>query len=58
MVGRTSVVITHRLATIRNADRIVVLQKGVVLETGTHSELITKEEGLYHKLSKMQFELT
>ncbi len=33
-------------------------EKGVVLETGTHSELITKEEGLYHKLSKMQFELT
>jgi ABC-type multidrug transport system fused ATPase/permease subunit len=58
MVGRTSVVIAHRLATIRNADRIVVLQKGVVLETGTHGELITKEEGLYHKLSKMQFELT
>lgn len=57
MVGRTSVVIAHRLATIRNADKIVVLQKGVVQETGTHQQLILNEEGLYHKLSKMQFEL-
>lgn len=57
MVGRTSIVIAHRLATIRNADKIVVLQKGEVLETGTHSELIKNEEGLYYKLSKMQFEL-
>lgn len=58
MVGRTSIVIAHRLATIRNADKIVVLQKGEVLETGTHSELIKHEEGLYYKLSKMQFELS
>ncbi len=57
MVGRTSIVIAHRLSTIRNADKIVVLQKGVVLETGTHAELIKHEEGLYHKLSKMQFEM-
>lgn len=57
MVGRTSIVIAHRLSTIRNADKIVVLQKGVVLETGTHSELIKHEEGLYHKLNKMQFEM-
>ncbi len=57
MVGRTSIVIAHRLSTIRNADKIVVLQKGVVLETGTHSELMKHEEGLYHKLSKMQFEM-
>jgi ABC-type multidrug transport system fused ATPase/permease subunit len=58
MVGRTSIVIAHRLATIRNADKIVVLQKGTVLETGKHEHLITNEEGLYHKLSKMQFELS
>ncbi|MBK7310486.1 MAG: ABC transporter ATP-binding protein [Sphingobacteriaceae bacterium] len=57
MVGRTSIVIAHRLSTIRNADKIVVLQKGVVLETGTHSELMKNEEGLYQKLSKMQFEM-
>jgi ABC-type multidrug transport system fused ATPase/permease subunit len=58
MVGRTSIVIAHRLATIRNADKIVVLQKGVVHEIGTHQELMTNEEGFYHKLSKMQFELS
>ncbi|MGZ4089249.1 MAG: ABC transporter ATP-binding protein, partial [Bacteroidia bacterium] len=58
MVGRTSVVIAHRLATIRNADKIVVLQKGVIQESGTHQQLILNEEGLYHKLSKMQFELS
>jgi ABC-type multidrug transport system fused ATPase/permease subunit len=58
MVGRTSVVIAHRLATIRKADRIVVLQNGVVQETGTHQELILNEQGLYHKLSKLQFELS
>jgi ABC-type multidrug transport system fused ATPase/permease subunit len=58
MMGRTSIVIAHRLATIRNADKIVVLQKGEVLESGTHQQLMLNEEGLYHKLSKMQFELT
>ncbi len=58
MVGRTSVVIAHRLATIRNADKIVVLQSGTVQESGTHQELIQNEAGLYHKLSKLQFELS
>ena len=58
MIGRTSIVIAHRLATIRNADKIVVLQNGVVQEVGPHSQLILNENGLYHKLSKMQFELS
>lgn len=58
MVGRTSVVIAHRLATIKKADKIVVLQGGVVQETGTHQELILNDKGLYYKLSKMQFELS
>ena len=58
MVGRTSIVIAHRLATIRNADKIVVLQKGTIQESGTHQELILNETGFYHKLSKMQFELS
>ncbi|MBL7931583.1 MAG: ABC transporter ATP-binding protein [Bacteroidia bacterium] len=57
MVGRTSIVIAHRLATIRSADKIVVLQHGTVQETGTHQELIQNDHGLYYKLSKMQFEL-
>lgn len=56
MVGRTSIVIAHRLSTIKKADKIVVLQKGVILEIGTHQELITNDNGLYQKLSKMQFE--
>ncbi len=57
MVGRTSIVIAHRLSTIRNADKIVVLQKGEVVEMGTHQTLMNNDSGLYHKLSKLQFEL-
>jgi ABC-type multidrug transport system fused ATPase/permease subunit len=57
MVGRTSVVIAHRLATIRNADKIVVLEHGTVRESGTHQQLILNDQGLYYKLSRMQFEL-
>jgi ABC-type multidrug transport system fused ATPase/permease subunit len=56
MEGRTSVVIAHRFSTIKNADKIVVLQHGTVKESGTHKELILNEEGLYSKLSKMQLE--
>jgi ABC-type multidrug transport system fused ATPase/permease subunit len=56
MVGRTSIVIAHRLSTIKNADKIVVLHKGEVTEAGTHKELIKNEDGLYYKLSKMQFD--
>jgi len=57
MVGRTSIVIAHRLSTIKKADKIVVLQNGTVQESGTHQELILNDQGLYYKLSKMQFEL-
>jgi ABC-type multidrug transport system fused ATPase/permease subunit len=57
MVGRTSIVIAHRLSTIRNADKIVVLQKGLVQEIGNHQQLMMNNEGLYQKLSKMQFEI-
>jgi ABC-type multidrug transport system fused ATPase/permease subunit len=58
MVGRTSIVIAHRLATIRNANKIIVLDQGLVQEIGTHQQLILNEKGLYYKLSKMQFELS
>lgn len=54
MVGRTSIVIAHRLSTIRHADKILVLDKGHVVESGTHDELIADAEGLYHSLSRLQ----
>jgi subfamily B ATP-binding cassette protein MsbA len=53
MKNRTSIVIAHRLSTIKNADQIVVLQKGEIVEQGTHNELINKK-GVYNKLVNMQ----
>lgn len=55
MKGRTSFVIAHRLSTIRKADQIVVIDKGTVLESGSHEQLM-KAGGLYRKLIDMQFE--
>lgn len=55
MKNRTSFVIAHRLATVRNADKIFVLDKGKIVESGTHNELINVAEGLYKSLSKLQF---
>jgi ATP-binding cassette, subfamily B, bacterial MsbA len=57
MHGRTSLVIAHRLSTIEKADRIVVLQKGEIVETGTHPELLAKE-GVYAQLHRIQFAAT
>jgi subfamily B ATP-binding cassette protein MsbA len=54
MRGRTTLVIAHRLSTVENADRIVVLHEGRIVETGTHAELLARE-GHYHALYKMQF---
>jgi ABC transporter fused permease/ATP-binding protein len=54
MQNRTSFVIAHRLSTIRNADIIVVLEDGYVKESGTHSDLLKIEEGLYRNLHKLQ----
>jgi ABC-type multidrug transport system fused ATPase/permease subunit len=56
MVGRTSFVIAHRLSTIRKADKIVVIEKGEVRESGTHHELMQLDNGLYRSLSNMQLE--
>ncbi len=54
MQGRTTLVIAHRLATVRNADRILVLEHGQLVEEGTHHELMERN-GLYAKLADMQF---
>jgi ATP-binding cassette subfamily B protein/subfamily B ATP-binding cassette protein MsbA len=54
LVGRTTFVIAHRLSTVRQADRIVVLDKGTLVETGTHQELLTAH-GLYHRLYDLQY---
>ena len=53
MKNRTSIVIAHRLSTIQNADEIVVLQKGEIIERGCHDELI-KAKGLYSHLCELQ----
>ena len=52
--GRTTLVIAHRLSTVRRADRIVVLENGRIVESGSHSELLTRN-GLYRRLHDMQF---
>lgn len=51
--GRTCIVVAHRLSTIQNADRIAVFQEGVVVEQGTHQQLLAKK-GVYHMLVTTQ----
>jgi ATP-binding cassette, subfamily B, bacterial MsbA len=52
--GRTTLVIAHRLSTVRNADRIIALENGCIMEIGTHTELLAGN-GLYRRLYEMQF---
>ena len=54
MIGRTTLVIAHRLATVLSADRIVVMEDGRVVDEGSHSELVSRG-GLYARLAKLQF---
>lgn len=55
--GRTVFAIAHRLSTLKNADRLIVMEDGKVVETGTHDELLANPMGLYTKLVKMQLEM-
>ncbi len=57
MKNRTSFVIAHRLSTIHNADRIIVIDHGEVMETGTHQELIARPDSIYRKLNELQLEI-
>lgn len=57
MENRTTIIIAHRLATVRKADRIFVIQGGRITEEGTHQELIESDHGLYSRLVRMQFDL-
>lgn len=54
MQGRTTLIIAHRLSTVRNADQIIVLEDKSIREIGTHAELIKLKEGLYRKLYTVQ----
>lgn len=54
MKGRTTFIIAHRLSTVRKADKILVFQKGQIVEQGTHNELVQKTEGVYRKLYEYQ----
>ncbi len=55
MEGRTSIIIAHRLATVRNVDKICVIDGGSIVEEGTHEELSSLSDGLYNSLAKLQF---
>jgi ATP-binding cassette subfamily B protein len=54
MQGRTALIIAHRLATVQRADRIVVMERGRIIDTGTHSDLM-RRGGLYAHLASLQF---
>ena len=53
--GRTTIVVAHRLSTIKNADLILVVAKGKIIESGTHEQLLKKKNGIYKKLYKSQY---
>jgi ATP-binding cassette subfamily B protein len=56
--GRTTFAIAHRLSTLQAADRLIVLEKGKLVEQGLHAELVNKEGGVYAKLHRTQMEMS
>lgn len=54
--GKTTIMIAHRLSTLRDADKLIVIERGTVAEEGTHKELLAKEDGVYKKLYTLQLE--
>lgn len=52
--GVTSLVIAHRLSTVKNADRIIVMKKGKIVEDGNHDELVQIQDGIYAKMANTQ----
>jgi ABC-type multidrug transport system fused ATPase/permease subunit len=57
MKNRTSIIIAHRLSTIRKADKIIVIDKGRVAESGSHDELLARDDGIYKSLNALQLEV-
>jgi subfamily B ATP-binding cassette protein MsbA len=57
LAGRTSVVIAHRLSTIQHSDRIIVVERGRIVEEGTHASLLTNSNGTYRRLYELQFQV-
>jgi ABC-type multidrug transport system fused ATPase/permease subunit len=58
MLNRTTIIIAHRLATIRNVDNIYVIKDGSIAESGSHDQLLAQENGIYANLVKLQFDLS
>ncbi|MDL1894369.1 ABC transporter ATP-binding protein, partial [Sphingobacteriales bacterium CHB3] len=57
LAGRTSVVIAHRLSTIQHSDRIIVIEKGEIVEEGKHAALLANSKGVYRRLYELQFQV-